>query len=81
MRTDFSGNGCQPVCDGAGRPGDGGKPVEFGDEFGINELNSALNKDNNLVIIRYIDIDDGVKSLKYNVIDKGRKYMLVERSE
>ena len=59
----------------------GGKPVEFGDEFGINELNSALNKDNNLVIIRYIDIDDGVKSLKYNVIDKGRKYMLVERSE
>ena len=59
----------------------GGKPVEYGDEFGINELNSALNKNNNLVIIRYIDIDDGVKSLKYNVIDKGRKYMLVERSE
>ncbi len=56
----------------------GGKPVEYGKEYGINELKQALNKENNLVIIPHKAMEDDVKALKYNIIDDGRKYVLVE---
>ena len=56
----------------------GRKPVEYGKEYGINELKQALNKENNLVIIPHKAMEDDVKALKYNIIDDGRKYVLVE---
>ena len=57
----------------------GGKPVEYGKEFGVNELKQALDKENNLVIIPHKAIDDDVKKLNYRVIEDGRKYILVEK--
>ena len=57
----------------------GGKPVEYGKEYGINELKEALAKENNLVIIPHKAMDEDVKALSYKKIADGRKYMLVEK--
>ncbi len=57
----------------------GGKPVEYGKEYGINELKEALAKENNLVIIPHKVMDEDVKALSYKKIADGRKYMLVEK--
>ena len=57
----------------------GGKPVEYGKEYGINELKEALAKENNLVIIPHKAMDEDVKTLSYKKIADGRKYMLVEK--
>ena len=56
----------------------GGKPVEYGKDFTPADLKTALEKTNNLVIIPHKVIDEEVESLDYNVIEDGRKYMLVE---
>ena len=56
----------------------GGKPVEYGKDFTLADLKTALEKTNNLVIIPHKVIDEEVESLDYNVIEDGRKYMLVE---
>lgn len=56
----------------------GGKPVEYGKDFTPADLKTALEKTDNLVIIPHKVIDKEVESLDYNVIEDGRKYMLVE---
>ena len=56
----------------------GGKPVEYGKDFTPADLKTALDKTDNLVIIPHKAIDEEIESLDYNVIDDGRKYMLVE---
>ena len=56
----------------------GGKPVEYGKDFTPANLKTALEKTDNLVIIPHKVIDEEVESLDYNVIEDGRKYMLVE---
>ncbi len=56
----------------------GGKPVEYGKDFTPADLKTALDKTDNLVIIPHKAIDEEVESLDYNVIEDGRKYMLVE---
>ena len=56
----------------------GGKPVEYGKDFTPADLKTALEKTDNLVIIPHKAIDEEVESLDYNVIQDGRKYMLVE---
>ena len=57
----------------------GGKPVEYGKDFTPADLKTALDKTDNLVIIPHKAIDEEVESLDYNVIEDGRKYILVER--
>ena len=55
------------------------KPVEYGKDFDIDELKSALNKKDNLVIIPHKAITDEVRALKGKVLYDGRKYILMER--
>lgn len=59
----------------------GGKPVEYGKEFEIQELKEALAKKDNLVIIPHKKLTEEVESLNYKVIDDGRKYVLVEKND
>lgn len=54
------------------------KHVEFGKDYTINELQQALDKKDNLVIIRHKNMNDEVKKLKFKVIEDGRKYTLVQ---
>ena len=56
----------------------GGKPVEYGLNYEINDLKQALTKENNVIIIQHKKFDDEIKALDYNVIDDGRKYVLIE---
>ena len=56
----------------------GGKQVVYGKDFDIGDLKEALAKNNNLVILPEKKIDKDVEALNYRVIDKGRKYILVE---
>ena len=57
----------------------GVEPVDYGKHYGIEELKQALNKEGNLVIILKKHLDDA-QSLKYKIIDEGRKYVLVEKN-
>lgn len=57
----------------------GDKPVEYGKQYGIEELKQALARDNNLVIIPHKFYDEEVQSLNYSVIDDGRKYIMIEK--
>ena len=57
----------------------GGKPVEYGKEYGIPELKKALEKEDNLVIIPYEYKDAEVDKLDFKVLYEGRKYILVEK--
>lgn len=56
----------------------GGKPVDFGDEYGIEDLKEALAKKDNLVIIPHKFYDEEVKKLNYTILEDGRKYILVK---
>lgn len=56
----------------------GGKPVVYGIDFTPVELKQELAKPNNLVIIPHKAIDKEVEALDYNIIEDGRKYVLVE---
>lgn len=56
----------------------GGKPVEYGLNYELEDLKQALKKDDNLVIIQHKKMNDEIKSLDYNVVDDGRKYILIE---
>ncbi len=56
----------------------GGKPVVYGIDFTTVELKQELAKPNNLVIIPHKAIDEEVEALDYNIIEDGRKYVLVE---
>lgn len=56
------------------------KHIEFGEEYGIEELKQALKKEDNLVIIPHKVMNDEVKKLQYKVIKDGRKYALVQNN-
>ena len=56
----------------------GGKPVEFGLTYDINDLKRELKEKNTLVILRKKMITREIEKLNYHVIDTGRKYILVE---
>ena len=57
---------------------DGDNPIVYGGKFGIDELKNELNKKNNYVIIKKKNINEDVKKLNYNIIDEGRRYVLIE---
>ena len=57
---------------------DGDKPVVYGGDFDINDLKKELSKSDNYVIIKKKQLDDDIKKLNYNVIDEGRRYILIE---
>ena len=57
----------------------GGKPVEYGKQYEISDLKRALDKDNNLVIVPHKFYDDEVQALDYNIVDNGRKYIMIEK--
>ena len=56
----------------------GGKPVEYGLNYELEDLKQALKKGDNLVIIQHKKMNDEIKSLDYSVVDDGRKYILIE---
>ena len=56
----------------------GGKPVEYGLTYDIEDLKRELKEKDKLVIIPYKKIDKDVQKLDYRVIYKGRKYILIE---
>lgn len=56
-----------------------GQPVEYGLFYNIEDLKNELKEQNNLVIVQYKHINKDFKNLNYKVIDKGRKYMLIEK--
>lgn len=56
----------------------GGKPVEYGLTYDIEDLKRELKEKDKLVIIPYKKIDSDVQKLDYRVIYKGRKYILIE---
>ena len=57
---------------------DGDEPVVYGGDFEIDDLKRELKKDNNYVIIKKKQIDDEIQKLNYNVIQEGRRYLLLE---
>ena len=57
---------------------DGNEPVIYGGDFEINDLKRELSKKDNYVIIKKKQIDEEIKKLKYNIIDEGRRYVLME---
>ncbi|DAB04828.1 TPA: hypothetical protein CPT92_10120 [Candidatus Gastranaerophilales bacterium HUM_13] len=56
-----------------------GQPVEYGLFYNIEDLKNELKEHNNLVIVQYKHMNKDFKNLNYKVIDKGRKYMLIEK--
>ncbi len=61
--------------------GEDGKPVVYGLTFDIEDLKKALLIKDNLVIIPKKHIDDEVRLLNYKIIDSGRKYILVDKTD
>ena len=61
--------------------GEDGKPVVYGLTFDIEDLKKALLIKDNLVIIPRKHIDDEVRLLNYKIIDSGRKYILVDKTD
>ena len=45
----------------------------------FEDLKNELKEQNNLVIVQYKHMNKDFKNLNYKVIDKGRKYMLIEK--
>ena len=56
-----------------------GQPVEYGLFYNIEDLKNELKEQNNLVIVQYKHMNKDFKNLNYKVLDKGRKYMLIEK--
>lgn len=56
-----------------------GQPVDYGLFYNIEDLKNELKEQNNLVIVQYKHMNKDFKNLNYKVIDKGRKYMLIEK--
>ncbi len=57
---------------------DGDKPIVYGGDFGIDDLRNELKKKDNFVIIKKKQVDEDVEKLRYNIIDEGRRYLLLE---
>ena len=53
-------------------------PIEYGLNYDINDLKRELSTPNNLVIIQKKHLDKDIKKLKYNIIEEGRRYLLIE---
>jgi len=56
---------------------DGSEPIVYGGNFTIDDLKRELAKKNNFVIIKKKQIDDEIKKINYDVIDEGRRYILI----
>ena len=57
----------------------GEKPVYYSNDKDIDAIKNELNKNDNLVIMRKKDITDEIKSLNYNILEEGRRYILMEK--
>ena len=57
---------------------DGNEPIVYGGDFTIDDLKRELAKKDNFIIIKKKQLDDNIKKLNYNVVDEGRRYILVE---
>ena len=57
---------------------DGDKPIVYGGDFDIDDLRNELKKKDNFVIIKKKQVDEDVEKLRYNIIDEGRRYLLLE---
>jgi len=57
---------------------DGDAPIVYGGDFEIDDLKRELEKKNNYVIIKKKQVDDEVRKLEYNIVDEGRRYLLLE---
>ena len=57
---------------------DGNEPVVYGGDFEISDLKRELAKLNNYVIIKKKHINEDIQKLGYNIIDEGRRYILIE---
>ena len=57
---------------------DGEEPIVYGGDFEIEDLKRELEKNNNYVIIKKKQINDEIEKLNYNVVDEGRRYLLLE---
>ncbi len=57
----------------------GGKPVYYSNDKDLGAVVNELNKNDNLVIMRKKDISDEIKSLNYNILEEGRRYILMEK--
>ena len=57
---------------------DGDAPIVYGGDFEIDDLKRELEKKNNYVIIKKKQVDDEVRKLEYNIVEEGRRYLLLE---
>ena len=57
----------------------GGKPVEYGLAYELNDLKREINEKDKLVIIPKKKMCKKIEKLSYRVIDTGRKYILIEK--
>ncbi len=57
----------------------GEKPVYYSNDKDLDAIKTELNKSDNLVIMRKKDITDEIKSLNYNILEEGRRYILMEK--
>ncbi len=57
---------------------DGDDPIVYGGDFDVEDLKRELEKDNNYVIIKKKQIDDEIEKLNYNIVEEGRRYLLLE---
>ena len=57
----------------------GEKPVYYSNDKDLDAIKNELNKNDNLVIMRKKDITDEIKSLNYNILEEGRRYILMEK--
>ncbi len=57
----------------------GEKPVYYSNDKDLGAIKNELNKKDNLVIMRKKDITDEIKSLNYNILEEGRRYILMEK--
>lgn len=57
----------------------GEKPVYYSNDKDLDAIKNELNKNDNLVIMRKKDLTDEIKSLNYNILEEGRRYILMER--
>ena len=57
---------------------DGDAPIVYGGDFEVDDLKRELEKKNNYVIIKKKQVDDEVRKLEYNIVEEGRRYLLLE---
>ena len=58
--------------------GDDGRQVDYGLTYSKDDLKKALEKKDNLVIIKKKNLNKDIKNLNYKIIDSGRRYVLIQ---